>query len=323
MSHNVSNLKNSTIVSDIEEGYEWDEEDLVSDPEDSVNTTITNFGQLMVDKYTIVNDQRNRILNSNLDNKSAEPKENSGKKAPVTVEPLKEREIKTVSELVPNLETNTSDNKRSRSLDETPTSTPNPKRHRAIKDMFPSMAEVVKADEDGHVVDIVALQANTVLNRDQCELIKSKITEELFSLEDISNIKFEPPYFDGTKLRIICKNDTSKKWLLDTVLKLEKQIEGIEIGTKELGAPPKMLTVSFTMPIKTYEPSVLFNIIAAQNSIDTTFWRYRSRSKVSNGRQTWLAAVDESSFNQLKAIGYRPFVGLDRVKINLANEHKK
>lgn len=319
MSLNVTNQSINTEVTDIEEGYEWEEEIVLeSDLEDSVNRTITNFGQLVVDKYTNLNEQRNKILN--LDNESTESKGTSDGKALEAKVLLKEREenTKSVSELEPS-----SDAKRSRSVDDTPTSTPNPKRHRAIKDMLPSMADVLKADDDGYVVDIIALQENSVLNRDQCELIKSKITAELFSMDDISNIKFEPPYFDGSKLRIICKNEISKKWLLDTVLKLEKQIDGIEIGTKEIGVPPKMLMVSFSMPVKTYEPAVLFNIIAAQNSIDTTFWRYRSRSKVSNGRQNWLAAVDEPSFTQLKTIGYRPFVGLDRIKFNPVNEHKK
>lgn len=216
------------------------------------------------------------------------------------------------------------DNKRSRSANITPSDSPNPaKKHRPINDMLPNMAEVLKTYNDGHMVDIISLKEDHPLTRDQSEAIKTTITTELFSMEDISNIKFETPYFDGAKLRIICKNEVSSKWLLDTILKLANEIESIEFGTKELGVLPKMITVNIVMPAKTYEPPVLFNIISEQNSLDTTFWRYKKRTKVSNGRQTWFIAVDEASLKQLKELGYCPFVGLDRIKFNVQNESQK
>lgn len=254
---------------------------------------MTSFGNLVVDKYLEVNTERNNCLRS-----PSDPVSNQDK-------------VKF-------------DYKRTRSADTTPSDSPNPaKKHRPIIDMLPNMAEVLKANDDGHMVDIVSLEDNHLLTREDCDAIKTKITTELFSMEDISNIKFEPPYFDGSKMRIICKNDESKKWLLDTVLKIGNEIEGINFGTKELGVPPKMITVTITMPAKAYEPPVLFNIISAQNSIDTTFWRYKSRTKVTNGRQTWFIAVDETSLKQLKELGYRPFVGLDRIKFNVQNESQK
>lgn len=285
----------SHIETDVSEGDEVTEEDedtyLKSDSDENssseLSKTVTSFGELAVEKYIKLNEERNKSLKS-----TSVPESNQ-------------------------------DNKRARSANTTPSESPNPaKKHRPIINMLPNMAEVLKADDDGHMVDIVSLKEDQPLTRDNSDAIKAKITTALFSEDDISNIKFEPPYFDGTKMRIICKSDASKKWLLDIVLKLGNEIEGINFGTKELGVPPKMITVTITMPTKSSEPPVLFSIITAQNYIDTTFWRYKSRSKVTNGRQTWYIAVDEASLKQLKELGYRPFVG-DRIKFNLQNESQK
>lgn len=291
----------SHCETDVSEGGEVLEQDedtyLKSNSDDNssseLSKTVTSFGDLVVDKYIKVNEERNNSLNS----------------TPVPVS---------------NQDRGKFVNKRARSANTTPSESTNPaKKHCPIINMLPNMAEVLKADDDGHMMDIVSLKEDHPLTRENSDAIKAKITTALFSEVDISNIKFEPPYFDGTKMRIICRNDASKKWLLDTVLKLGNEIEGISFGTKELGVPPKMFTVNITMPAKSYEPPVLFSIITAQNSIDTTFWRYKSRTKVVNGRQTWYIAVDEASLKQLKELGYRPFVGLDRIKFNVQNESQK
>lgn len=77
--------------------------------------------------------------------------------------------------------------------------------------MLPSMADVLGVDSDNQLVDIISLKADLPLTKDQSDDIKMEITTELFTKEDISNIKFEPPYFDGNKLRIICNNADSEK----------------------------------------------------------------------------------------------------------------
>ncbi|XP_037038911.1 uncharacterized protein LOC119076334 [Bradysia coprophila] len=306
--------------------YEVDEDEVLkSDPEDNnnsdLNNTVTNFGKLVVEKYIEVNNDRNASLSSTTVFTSTGIEKPNNKQIVTNKEP--DGSIITTPELVLNQSSKT-DCKRGRSANNTPSDSPNPaKKHCPIINMLPSMADALKADGGGHMVDIVSLKDGHPLTKDQTDLIKERLTTELFTRDNISNIKIEPPYFDGTKLRVICANVDSKEWLLDTVGKLEKKIEGIEIGTKELGVPPKMITVTITMPVKTYEPPVLFSIITAQNSVDTTYWRYMSRTKATNGRQTWFISVDETSLKQLKELGYRPYVGLDRIKFSVQNGNQK
>lgn len=218
----------------------------------------------------------------------------------------------------------TSNKKRNRSSDTTPVDSPNPiKKQRPINEMLPLMADIVKTDNGGHMVDIVSDEGKPPLTKDQCDEIQRKITTALFAKEDISNIKFETPYFDGNKLRMVCKNDETRAWLLNTIPDLKDLWENAAIKASEMGPPPKLVTASISMPAKTYDPPVLFQIIQAQNSIDTKFWRYKSRTKVANGRQTWYIGIDENSLPALKELGYRPHVGIERIKISVNNHEAK
>ncbi len=97
--------------------------------------------------------------------------------------------------------------------------------------------------------------------------------------------------------------------------------DGAEIVVKEMGPPPKLLNASITMPVNSYEPVVLFRIIKSQNPIDTNFWQYRKRYKAIQGKQTWFIGVDERSIPALKVLGYRPHVGLERIKISVNNHN--
>ncbi len=330
-----------------------EEEDKIlrSDTEDSnstdLNKTITNFGNLVVNSYIETNSERNKSLKSLSKESPRLPVTNnrieSNNKRNRSLNSTFEESFNSTTEESSNSTTEESsnqskesprlpvasnhiqsNNKRNRSLNSTSEESFNPaKRLRPINEMFSSMAEAVKANNEGHMVDIISLNEEQPLTKEQSDTIKTKITTELFSKQDISNIKFEPPYFDGSKLRIICKNEESKKWLVDTVIVIKNLLEGKEIGTMELGVPPKMITVMISMPAKSYDPPVFFQIIKAQNSIDTNFWRYKSRTKVVNGRQSWYIAVDEKSFQQLKALDFRPFIGLDRVKFSTQNDKQK
>lgn len=219
------------------------------------------------------------------------------------------------------LETN---KKRNRSEDSTSNESPNPlKKPRLIFGMIPSMADAVKMVNEGHVIDIMSVDGKPPITKDQSEDIKKSITNALFAMEDISKIKFEDPYYDGNKLRVICNNDVSKDWLEEAITKLENLWEGAEIKIVQMGPPPKLINSTIILPAKTYEPSTLFSIISAQNQIDTKFWRYKSRTKIENGRQTWSIGVDESSIPSLKELGYRPYAGFGRIKISVGNQNAK
>lgn len=81
-----------------------------------------------------------------------------------------------------------------------------PKKHCPIMNKWPPLADVVKTDKEGYMVDIVSAEDKPPLTKEQNDAVQRNITVALFSKEDISKIKFETPYFDGGKLRIICKN---------------------------------------------------------------------------------------------------------------------
>lgn len=187
--------------------------------------------------------------------------------------------------------------------------------------MLPSMADVVKAVNVGHVVDIESAEGTVALTVEQSEAIKASITTALFSEVDISKIHFEDPTFDGSKLRLICNNDATKDWLLAIIPKLTLW-EGALVEARVIGPPPKLIRASIVMPAPTYEPSTLFSIIGAQNGICTKFWKYLSRTKVINGKQTWYISVDENALEPLKAISFKPFVGIGRIKISTTNNFR-
>lgn len=157
---------------------------------------------------------------------------------------------------------------------------------------------------------------------DQSNELQEKLNVALFNEEDISELKFdEPPHYDGTRLRLICSNDKTKEWV-ETIIPNMNELWNNEVKPKivVIGPPPKLIRSSIVMPAPTYEPPVLFSIISAQNpTIDTKFWKYGSRTKVDRGKQTWYIVVDENSIPALKEIGFRPHVGLGRIKISVSN----
>lgn len=185
------------------------------------------------------------------------------------------------------------------------------------------MAEVVKTDTAGYMVDITAVEGKPPLTKEESDVIQAQLTAAMFAREDISNLKFETPYFDGNKLRLICKNDETMKWLLEVTPTLDNLWDNAEIQAVVIGPPPKLIMGSIIMPAKVYEPATLFRIVMSQNGIDTTFWRYKSRTKVVNGHQTWYVAINENSIPQLKVVGFRPHVGLMRIKISVNNKESK
>lgn len=182
------------------------------------------------------------------------------------------------------------------------------------------MAEVVKAATDGHVVDLYNAENSPDLTQEQADILQSKLTEALFEEDDIANLKFEEPNFDGIRLRLVCSTSATKDWIVNTFPQLIDLWDGAEIRVDAVGPPPNLVRSTVVMPAKTYGPPVFFSIISAQNpTINTKFWRYQSRTKVAVGRQTWTIFVDENSIPALKEIGFRPHVGLGRVKISVNN----
>lgn len=157
------------------------------------------------------------------------------------------------------------------------------------------------------------------LAEEQSNIIQQKLTEALFAEEDISKLKFEDPNFDGLRLRLVCSNTETKEWIETTVPKLHDLWNDAKLEVEIVGPPPRLIRTTIVMPAKTYEPSVLFSIISAQNpTIDTKFWKYQSRSKVENGKQVWTIGVDINSVDALKVIGFRPHVRLGRIKLSVS-----
>lgn len=182
------------------------------------------------------------------------------------------------------------------------------------------MAEVVKTEPEGHAVDIVAMEGKPNLTYDPSEEIKASVTAALFFEKDIGKYKFEDPTFDGIHLRLICNNDVSKDWLLATIPKLEGISQGLAFEAVVVGTPPKFLRASVKVPAKAFEtPPALFTVIGAQNGIETKFWKYLSRTKIENGHQIWFIGIDENSISSLKAIGFRPYVGITCFKFSVTN----
>ncbi|KAJ6639282.1 hypothetical protein Bhyg_12025, partial [Pseudolycoriella hygida] len=215
-------------TADLEEEYE--EKILQSDTDDcncpDFSNTINSFGKLIVDSHATTNP----IPYSNLDTSPLQPRSGANS---AYIEASK---------------------KRNRSEDTLPVDTTNPiKKHRSITDMF-TMADAVKSDHVGHMVDIASTDDNKPLSKAQYDDIKCKITTALFTKQNISNIKFESSYFDGNKLRMICKNDETKAWLEETVPQLTDLLDGVKIHVINQGAPPKMVAVTISMPANTYEP---------------------------------------------------------------------
>lgn len=184
----------------------------------------------------------------------------------------------------------------------------------------PTMAEVVKTLNDGHVIDIQA--AEGTLTMEQSKQLQEKLIEALFAEDDISNLNFgEPPSFDGTKLRLTCCNTITKEWVEQTVPTLTGLWDNAQLSLTIVGPPPDLYRASFQMPHPTYDPPTLFSIINDQNkAIDTKFWKYISRTKVDRGTQTWSIGVDESSIAALKEIGFRPHVGLGSIKMSVTKQ---
>lgn len=205
-------------------------------------------------------------------------------------------------------------------------STPNPtKKLKTLLGSVPTMSDVVKEDEEinGFVVDISTPEDKPNLTIDQNKELQVKITEALFAEEDISDKKFDdPPNFDGQRLRLFCSNETTKNWVVDTMPRLQDLWENVKLVCKVVGPPPKLRRSTIMMPAPTYQPPILFSIISAQNpGIDTTFWKYVSRTKVENHQQIWTIGVDENSVPALKEIKFKPHVGLSCIKISVSNQN--
>lgn len=143
------------------------------------------------------------------------------------------------------------------------TENPN-KKFRTLWGAKPSMAEVVKWTNTGHVVGIYATDEQPSLTEDKSDLLLQKLTEAHFSEDDISKLKFENPSFEGDHLCLICQNTETKDWVMKTVPNLKDLWAEAEFNVIEIGPPSKLIRSSIVMPAQTHEPAVLFSIIKAQ-----------------------------------------------------------
>ncbi len=99
--------------------------------------------------------------------------------------------------------TSTPQNKRTRinndSVEQLDMTNPNPtKKLRTLMNSTPSMADVVKNEVKGHVIDIYTEDGNEDMTMEQSNELQEKLNEALFQEEVISSIKFdETPHYDG------------------------------------------------------------------------------------------------------------------------------
>lgn len=157
--------------------------------------------------------------------------------------------------------------KRLRDSPETSTGPNSIKRARSVN-MLPLLADLV-AGNSQFVLDIISDDPNneffTVTQGNQIMENKS---------ENISEIKYDWSGFDRGKVRYVCNNDFSKKWLIETIPTLEGLWTNAALKLVDEGSPPKLIKSTMNMSVPTLEPPDAFTVIGAQNpSINTKYWR--------------------------------------------------
>lgn len=189
----------------------------------------------------------------------------------------------------------------------------------SLRKMFPTAAAV--AATQAFVVDILPDgEAGELFTDSQGKAIKNSFTRALFSDENMGKLHFENSGLERGRFRIICTDEATRDWTVGIVPKLEGLWQGARIKSVASGPPPVLVRATVTMALPTPEPNDFFNIIAAQNpTINTSNWKLISRSKAQNGKQQWVIGIEEISINALRDLDNRPYCGMTRVRIFLAN----
>ncbi|KAJ6647916.1 Formin-like protein [Pseudolycoriella hygida] len=77
-----------------------------------------------------------------------------------------------------------------------------------------TLAEIVKNDVEGHIIDITSGDDSPELTKDQGDILIEKLDAAFFMEEDISMLHFnDPPNFEAARLRLNCSNDATKVWV--------------------------------------------------------------------------------------------------------------
>lgn len=182
------------------------------------------------------------------------------------------------------------------------------KKVRSSLSMLPTAAEVVKM-EDAHVVDVIPNNdGKETFTKEELKSLKNSFNRALFGEEAFASIHFE---FSGPhrgRYRLVCKDTFTKEWV------------GANLSTIVSGPPPRLTGASISLEVPTLEPDDLFKIIATQNpDINTSSWRFFNKGKISRGKQIWAIGIDIASIKALKKIGFRPYCGMNRLKIVVPN----
>lgn len=185
----------------------------------------------------------------------------------------------------------------------------------------PSFADIARKKKDLFVIDIIPDEDDLLLTTEHCKLIKASYTKALFQSEQIADLDFEFTGFDNGRLRVICENELSKKWIIETLPLLTDLWKDANLKPIDVGAPPKLLRTTFSLPYPTPEPPALFDAIKRQNrTIDTSTWRVYNRKRGQNDRQNWIIGIDSDSAAAIKILNSRVKFGMDRIRFSVDND---
>lgn len=183
----------------------------------------------------------------------------------------------------------------------------------------PSFSDVIKKEKELFVVDILPRtkesEEQLLLSAEHCKIIKASFTKQLLLAEEIADLEFEFAGLDNGRLRLVCENEMSRDWVIDTLPKLTDLWKDASLTAINVGAPPKLVRASFALPYPAPQPSQLFEMISRQNrSLDTKYWRVYNRKRGQNDKQNWFIGIDVESANAIKLLGFRVKFELDKIR---------
>lgn len=91
-----------------------------------------------------------------------------------------------------------------------------------------------------------------------------------------------------------------------------------KIKAIDCGAVPKMLRASVAFNNPAPDTLDFFEDVEFKNdTIDTSEWRVYNKKKIQGNTTVVFIDIDEKSFDDLKAIGFRPYYANGRTKITI------
>lgn len=159
------------------------------------------------------------------------------------------------------------------------------------------------------------------LTDEQGESLQEQLIEHVLIAGD-PGLQFLRRSIENGALIVTCGNESTREWLLGMASELNLE-GGVESGSGVIVGDYKDLLRSTKILIKTpkskilaqRDPKELLKQIEKQNQVlSTAGWRIVGNKK-EEVHQTIILIIDEMSAQELKASGWRVFLGLDRVPV--------